>query len=54
MRDIDVPICGDGFLDLARAEPTLEDAAMLWIWRLRRALRERQALPKPTVTAARV
>ena len=31
MRDVDIPLRENGFLDLARVRPTLEDAAMLWI-----------------------
>jgi len=31
MRDIDFPTRGSGFLDLARADPYLRDAVMLWI-----------------------
>ncbi len=31
MRDVSFPTRGAGFLDVARAEPTLRDAAQLWI-----------------------
>lgn len=31
MRDIDFPTRGNGFLDVARADPYLRDAVMLWI-----------------------
>ena len=31
MRDVEFPLRGQGLLDLARADPLLRDAAMLWI-----------------------
>ena len=31
LRDVDIPLQPNGFLDIARVRPTLEDAAMLWI-----------------------
>ena len=55
MRDVDVPVRENGFLDLARIEPTLEDAAMLWIGDFVELFENGRPLPKPTrVTAARV
>ena len=41
LRDISVPIFGDGYLQISSAEPALRDAATLWISRLRPALRKR-------------
>src|SRR5689334_8931212 len=31
MRDVDFPLRGDGLLDLAKADATLKNAAMLWL-----------------------
>ena len=31
MRDVEFPLRGDGLLDLPRAEPSLRDAALLWL-----------------------
>jgi hypothetical protein len=33
MRDVEFPLRGDGWIDLARAEPSLRNAAMLWLAR---------------------
>ena len=54
LRDVDIPLKENGFLDLARVRPTLEDAAMLWIGDFVEVYEEGRLLPKPTVTAARV
>jgi HupE / UreJ protein len=55
MRDVDVPTRENGFLDLARVRPTLDDAAMLWIGDFVELFEDGQPLPKPrTVAAARV
>jgi hypothetical protein len=54
LRDVDIPLKENGFLDLARVRPTLEDAAMLWIGDFVEVYEEGTLLPKPTVTAARV
>jgi hypothetical protein len=55
MRDVDVPTRENGFLDLARIRPTLNDAAMLWIGDFVELFEEGRLLPKPrAVSAARV
>ena len=54
LRDVDIPLQPNGFLDIARVRPTLEDAAMLWIGDFVELFEDGQPLGKPTVTAARV
>jgi hypothetical protein len=55
MRDVDIPLRENGFLDLPRVGPTLEDAAMLWIGDFVELFENGRPLAKPTrVTAARV
>ncbi len=54
MRDVDIPLRENGFLDLPRVGPTLEDAAMLWIGDFVELFEDGRPLGKPTVTAARV
>jgi hypothetical protein len=54
MRDMDVPVRGPGFLDLARIDPVLRDAAMLWIGDYVTVFEGESALGKPEVLAARV
>ena len=54
MRDVDVPVRENGFLDLARVQPTLEDAAMLWIGDFVELFENGQPLAGPRITAARV
>ena len=54
MRDIDFPRRGDGFVDLPRAEPSLRDAAGLWITGNLALYEETAPLGAPRVTAARV
>ena len=54
MRDVDIPLRENGFLDLARVRPTLEDAAMLWIGDFVELFEDGRPLAKPRVTAARV
>ena len=54
MRDIDIPLRENGFLDLARVGPTLEDAATLWIGDFVELFENGRPLAKPRVTAARV
>ena len=49
MRDIDFPKRGPGFLDLARAEPLLPDAATLWVSDAIELYEGDQRLPKPRV-----
>ncbi len=54
MRDMDVPTLSNGFLDLSRLGPTLQDAATLWIGDFVDVYENGQLLPKATVVAARV
>jgi hypothetical protein len=54
MRDVDIPLRENGFLDLARVRPTLEDAAMLWIGDFVELFEDGRPLGRPRVTAARV
>ena len=54
MRDIDFPRRGAGFIDLARAEPSLRDAATLWIADNIVLYEEDRRLPSPRVVEARV
>ncbi len=54
MRDVDIPLRENGFLDLARVGPTLEDAAMLWIGDFVELFEDGRPLGTPRVTHARV
>ena len=54
MRDMDVPLRGPGYLDLARIDPVLRDAAMLWIGDFVKVYEGDSPLAKPDVLAARV
>ncbi|MGE0814294.1 MAG: HupE/UreJ family protein [Vicinamibacterales bacterium] len=55
MRDVDIPTRENGFLDLARVQRTLDDAAMLWIGDFVELFEDGEPLPKPrAVSAARV
>jgi uncharacterized membrane protein len=53
LRDISVPIKGDGYLDIARADPALRDAATLWISDFVELYENGVRLPKPTVRAVK-
>ena len=54
MRGVDVPRRGAGFLDLARAEPALREAAALWIADNLQLFEERRPLGTPAVVEVRV
>ena len=54
LRDISVPVKGDGYLDIARADAALRDAATLWISDFVELYEDGARLPKPTVRAVRV
>lgn len=54
MRDMDVPVRGPGYLDLARIDPVLRDAATLWIGDYVTVYEGDTPLAKPEVLAARV
>jgi len=53
LRDISVPIFGDGYLQISSAEPALRDAATMWISDFVQLYENGQTLPKPTVRAVR-
>jgi hypothetical protein len=54
MRDMDVPVRGPGFLDLARIDPVIRDAATLWIADYVQLFEGDTPLGTPEVMAARV
>lgn len=54
LRDVDVPTRTRGFLDIARADQALQDAAWLWIGDFVRVYENDQVLPRPRVIGARV
>ena len=54
MADMEWPLRGPGYLDLARIEPVLRDAATLWIANDIEIYEGDRRLPIPMVTAARV
>ena len=54
LRDVDIPTKQNGFVDLARIRPTLEDAAWLWIGDFVKLYENGQQLAKPRITGARV
>ena len=53
MRDVEFPLRGDGLLDLARADKTLQDAARLWLSRDLEIFEQDTRLPAPRLVAAR-
>ncbi|MGH7477161.1 MAG: HupE/UreJ family protein [Longimicrobiales bacterium] len=53
MRDIDFPLRGPGYLDIARAEPLLREAAVLWIAGSVELFAGGRTLGEPRVVAAR-
>lgn len=54
MRDVDFPVRGPGYVDLARVRPLLADQAALWIADYATLWEEAARLPTPEVIAARV
>jgi hypothetical protein len=54
LRDVDIPTKENGFLDLARADQSIEDAAWLWIGDFVKVYENDAELPKPQVAGARV
>ncbi len=54
MADMQWPLRGPGYLDLARIEPVLRDAATLWIVNDIEVYEDDRRLPVPTISAARV
>lgn len=53
MRDVDFPLVGQEYLDLARAEPFLRDAAILWIADQIQLYEDGRRLPSPELVAVR-
>ena len=53
LRDVDIPIKGEGYLDIARADSALRDAATLWISDFVDLYENGERLPKPTVRAVK-
>lgn len=54
MRDLEFPLKGDGFLDLARAGPQLADAARIWIAGSLELLENGASLGDPQIVATQV
>ncbi|HSK20305.1 MAG TPA: HupE/UreJ family protein [Longimicrobiales bacterium] len=54
MRDIDVPLRGAGYLDLAAVEPLLAEAATLWIAGYVRVLEDGRPLERGAVARTRI
>ncbi len=53
LRDISFPLKGDGYLDIATADPALRDAATLWISDFVDLYENGEKLPKPSVRAVK-
>jgi hypothetical protein len=53
MRDVEFPLRGDGLLDLAKADKTLQDAAQLWLARDIAIFEGDTRLPLPRLAAVR-
>ena len=54
MRDVNFPLTGPGYLDLARVDPLLHDATKLWIADELRLYEDDQLLGAPAIAATRV
>jgi hypothetical protein len=54
MRDVEFPLRGLGYLDLAQAEPALREAAILWIADYLEIYEEGKQLPAPRLAAVRI
>jgi hypothetical protein len=54
MRDVNVPVRADGYLDVTRAESVLRDAAVLWIGDYVELYENQELLPKPALQGVRV
>jgi HupE / UreJ protein len=54
LRDIDYPTRGPGYLDLARVEPSLRQAASVWVGDEIALYEDDVRLPPPRIVAARV
>jgi hypothetical protein len=54
MRDVNFPVRGPGYLDIAQADPLLRDATKLWIADELHVYENGAALPAPSIVATRV
>ncbi|GBD32559.1 hypothetical protein HRbin33_01529 [bacterium HR33] len=54
MRDVELPLRGLGYLDLARAEPALREAAVLWIADYLEIYEEKEKLTGARLAAVRI
>ena len=54
MNEVDMPLRGPGYLDLARADPALRVAAELWFADNLSLFEDDRPLPRPTLAMARV
>jgi hypothetical protein len=54
MRDIEIPLRGPGYLDLARVEPRLHEAATIWVAGYVTLFENGRRLDPGTVTSARI
>jgi hypothetical protein len=53
LRDISMPVFGEGYLQISAADPALRDAATLWISDFVQLFENGEPLPKPAVRAVR-
>jgi hypothetical protein len=54
LRDVEIPQRGPGYLDLARADAVLRDAALLWLGDALELYEGESRLPKPQINELRV
>ena len=54
LREIDVPLRPGGFIDLARAEPALREAASVWLQGNLELYEEGRRLPRPSLVQLRI
>lgn len=54
MRDVEFPVHGEGYLDFDRVDPTLREAATLWVSDFIDVYEGEQRLPKPRIVDTRL
>ncbi|HQZ12029.1 MAG TPA: HupE/UreJ family protein [Devosia sp.] len=54
LRDVDIPLTANGFLDIANAGTALEHASQLWITDFVKFYENGTLLPKPAIAGARI
>ena len=54
MRDVEFPVRGEGYLDFDRVDPTLREAATLWVSDFIDVYEQEQRLPKPRIVDTRL